>query len=215
MKYIDPESIKSTFSILNESGIDYILIRNINNEIPEKLVEGKDIDILAKYSDKNKLNELLVQSGFSRIKHPNGKDLRLYNVNKFEFHMDKNGVILDVNYQLVCRSLDAGQWIPLDEYIQGSAWQNKKFVEAKELNYWRLGHEDEFITLIVRCIFDKKMFIPGYISRIEEIYDYIDPSDVKRKLGLVFFKYAPLLFEQIKLRRYSNIIRNYIQFKDY
>ena len=67
MKYIDPESIKSTFSILNESGIDYILIRNINNEIPEKLVEGKDIDILAKYSDKNKLNELLVQSGFSRI----------------------------------------------------------------------------------------------------------------------------------------------------
>lgn len=215
MEYIDPESIKSTFSILNESGIDYILIRNINNEIPEKLVEGKDIDILAKYSDKNKLNELLVQSGFSQIKHPNGKDLRLYNVNKFEFHMDKNGVILDVNYQLVCRSLDAGQWIPLDENIQGSAWQNKKFVEAKELNYWRLSHEDEFITLIVRCIFDKKMFIPGYISRIEEIYDYIDPSDVKRKLGLVFFKYAPLLFEQIKLRRYSNIIRNYIQFKDY
>ena len=116
---------------------------------------------------------------------------------------------------MVCKSLNAGEWIPLDKKIQHSAWTNKKFYKSVDFKYWGLSEDDEFIMLIVRSIFDKKKFISGYIERIQSLYQYINISFVIEKLELVFFKFSTRLFEKLEKKEYETIINEYIEFRDY
>lgn len=216
MLFIKKESIIDFFDKLNKSKLSYVLIRNINRELPDSLIKGKDIDLLVKYSDKELIYNFLKKNGFKKVKHPHRKNIYLYGINKFEFFVNKEGLILDLNFSLVCRSLDKGQWLPIDQVIQNSAWQNKLFYSlSSNLNYWSLSKEDTFITLIVRSVFDKKKFDEGYIVGIEELVDVIDMSDVILKLNLIFFKYTDTLIEQIKIKSYSTIIDNYFKFNKY
>ena len=214
MKLVDSNEIKKVFKLLNENKLDYILLRNINNEIPLNLKIGKDIDILIK--DKKLIN-LLKKYNFQMISHPHRNNIYLYGVKKFVFMKNyRNNIIFDLHFQIAVRSLNAGEWIPLDQEIQKSAWENKRFEKVdKDFGYWTLSYNDEFITLIARSVFDKREFQPGYIKRIEELKSKIDLKDVEKKLKLVFFKYTPYLLEQIEKKEYKNIIKNYIQFKEY
>ena len=81
--------------------------------------------------------------------------------------------------------------------------------------YWRLSYEDEFISLIVRSIFDKREFQLGYMERILDLYHLVNMDDVKYKMDLIFFNYTEKLIEQIKFKSFSNIISNYISFDKY
>ncbi len=215
--YINSNEIIKIFKLLNNENIDYILLRNINNELPKNLKIGKDIDILVSYEKRNKIYSFFDKLNFNKVLHPHRNDIFLYGVKKFEFFKhSNNNIIFDLNFHLLVRSLDAGQWIPLDQIIQESAWKNRRFEKLNnEFGYWTLGFEDEFITLIARSIFDKKKFQIGYIQRVEELYPKINLDDVMEKMKLIFFKYTPLLLEQIEKREYENIIKNYIQFKEY
>ena len=216
MLIIEKDSIVSFFKKLNESLLKYVLIRNINDELPYSLTVGKDIDLLVNYSDRRQIYKFLKENGFKKIKHPHRNNVFLYGLHKFEFFKHKNGLILDLNFRLVCRSLDKGQWLPLDQIIQDSAWDNRrKFNFSEELNYWSLSKEDEFITLVVRSIFDKRSFQKGYIIRIEELIEVIDKEEVIKKFKLVFFNYSIPLLEQLKKKSYNNIIENYFQFNKY
>jgi hypothetical protein len=125
-------------------------------------------------------------------------------------------MIIDLNFQLCVRSLDKGQWIPLDQEIQLSAFENKIFEETSlGLNYWTLGKEDRFITLITRSIFDKKKFLPAYIRGIEELKNNVDYEIIEQKFKLICFNYTHSLLQQIKEAGYSEIIANYYSFKNY
>jgi len=215
--YICKNEVKSIFNILNKTGLNYILLRNIDNELPEKLEIGKDIDILVSKNDEKKFQEFFKRNGYETIPHPFRNDVFLYEVDRFEFkYNNNNNILFDLNFQIVVRSLDAGQWIPLDQKIQESAWNNRRFEKIdEEFRYWTLSYNDEFVTLIARSVFDKKVFLKGYINRIEELKNKIEVNDVKEKLELVFFKYTPYLLEQIENKDYDNIIKNYLQFKEY
>jgi len=217
MSFIEKSEVINIFKLLNSSNLKYILLRNINNELPEKLEVGKDIDILINKKDKSKFIYFFKNNGYKTIPHPFKNDTFLYGVDKFEFkYNDNNKILFDLTSQLVVRSLDAGQWIPLDQKIQESAWNNRRFKKIdEEFGYWTLSHNDEFITLVARSIFDKREFQEGYIRRIDELKDKIDIEDVKEKMGLVFFKFTPYLLEMIEKKDYENIIKNYIQFKEY
>ena len=214
MNVVDADEIKKVFKLLNDNNIDYILLRNTNNEIPNALKVGKDIDLLVK---DNILIDFLRKQNFNIVSHPHRNNIYLYGVKKFIFMKNKiNNIIFDLHFQIAVRSLDAGQWIPLDQKIQESAWKNKRFEKIDEdFGYWTLSYNDEFISLIARSIFDKREFQEGYIKRIEELKSKIDLKDVEEKLKLVFFKYTPYLLEQIEKKQYNNIIKNYIQFKEY
>jgi len=214
--YINSKAIIDIFKKLNESDIEYLLIRNINNELPYRLKKSKDIDILVSYEQKKKLYNFFQNNGFKKVPHPHRNNIYLYGAKKFEFLKNKDGLIFDLNYQLMCRSLNRGEWMPLDKKIQQSAWENKRFEKIDEnFGYWTLSYNDEFITLIVRSIFDKREFQEGYIKRIEVLKDKIDLKDVKEKMKLVFFKFTPYLLEMIKNKDYENIVKNYIKFKEY
>ena len=216
MKLINKNSIVNFFKSINESKIDYILIRNISNEIPEFLQEGKDIDLLINYRDHEMVHLFLQKNNFKRIPHPHRNNIFLYGVNKFNFFINSDKVILDLNYQLACRSTDAGQWIPLDQTIQQSAWRNKKFITInKDFGYWSLSFEDEFITLITRSVFDKNEFNQPYVKRIRELYQSINIKEVILKLELIFFKFTPYLLDLIDKDKYDIIVNHYLTFKDY
>jgi hypothetical protein len=214
---IDSSEIIAIFSQLNLCSEQYLLIRNINNELPNNLTIGKDIDILINKKNKFLFSNFLHERGFKSVKHPLFNDIFLYGVDKFEFKINsKNNIILDLNFQLVCRSFNAGEWIPLDQTIQESAWENRIFIEHESgLSYWTLGHEDEFVSLLVRSVFDKKYFLEGYVTRIEELLGLIDIAIVQSKLDLVFFKFTSVLLNLIEKKDYSNIIGEYVKFKDY
>jgi len=214
MNFIKSTEIINIFKLLNENKVEYILIRNINNELPDNLEIGKDIDLLVE--DREKIVKILKKNNFKKITHPHQNNIFLYGVEKFEFYKNDKELLFDLNFQIAVRSLDAGQWIPLDQKIQESTWKNKRFVQLEDdFGYWTLSYNDEFIILIARSIFDKREFQEGYIRRIDELKDKIDIEDVKEKMGLVFFKFTPYLLEMIEKKDYENIIKNYIQFKEY
>jgi hypothetical protein len=215
MSLVESKLIVEIFDKLNLSDINYILIRNIDNELPNNLKVDKDIDILVKNEDIDKIYSFFKKNKFNRMPHPHRGGVFLYGVKKFEFFKNNYNILFDLNYHLVCRSLDKGQWMPLDQIIQRSAWINKRLVKTKELSYWTLSYEDEFITLIVRSIFDKKEFQQGYIFRIESLYLLIDKKDVTQKMSYIFFNYTPTLLKQVEKKEYSDIINNYISFKGY
>ncbi len=216
MSLIKSEELINIFTLLNEQKLNYILMRNINNELPSKLEVKKDIDILVKYDDKINFLNFFKKNNFQQIAHPHKDNIFLYGVNKFEFFINSHNILFDLNFQIAVRSLDAGQWIPLDQSIQESAWTNRRFEQLSEgFGYWTLCYEDEFISLVARSIFDKKEFQSGYIKRIKELVGLIDKEDVVEKLNMVFFKFTPYLMDYINQNDYENIIKNYLEFKEY
>ena len=215
MSYVNPKSIIDVFNKLSAAGLNYILVRNINNEFPSSLRLRKDIDLLVHYKERGKFINFLIEKGFKNIRHPHCNNIFLYGVDKFEFFVNKDDVLLDLNYQLACRSLNAGEWIPLDRKIQDSAWENKKINKFNKFTYYSLGMEDEFVALVTRSIFDKKEFQKGYIKRIDELINVIDINDVITKFQLTFFKFTPVLLNMLKKRQYEMILDRYISFSEY
>jgi hypothetical protein len=217
MKKVNSKDICNIFKALNSEKIEYILIRNINNELPKSLIIGKDIDILIKKENKQKTLSFFKNENYHVAPHPHKNNIYLYNIDKFIYLQNKhNRIIFDLQFKLVVRSLDAGQWVPLDNRIQESAWINRRFKKIDdEFGYWTLSYDNELIMLITRCIFDKRKFQKGYIKRINELKLKTDLNGVEKKMKLIFFKYAKYLLEHIKNNNYNQIIENYIQFKEY
>ena len=110
------------------------MLRNTNDELPCNLEHGKDIDILVSHSNSSKINYILSKNGLQRIKHPLRSDVRLYGVHEFHLYKSSDSVLLDINYEIVVRSLDKNQWIPLDQAIQISAWSHQKLVNIGGIN---------------------------------------------------------------------------------
>ena len=211
---IDSSEITSLFSILNSTGHEYILLRNIGNELPFSLSKGKDIDLLTRQG--SGLESFLITQGFKEASHPHQNDVFLYGVRKFKFfHNKKNNILLDLHYELACRSLNAGEWIPLDQYIQRSVWTNCKSSSFDSLTAMVLDEHDELVSLVVRCIFDKRNFPAGYRARISELLDLCQANNLIERFGLVFFKYTNQLIKHLTDRQFDVVIDDYIRFKAY
>jgi len=215
MKYYDKAAILNVFNVLNHSGLPYLLLRNTNDELPFNLEYGKDIDILAQHSNSIKTNNLLIKNSFQRVKHPLRSDVRLYGVHQFNMYKSKYSVLLDINYEIVVRSLDKGQWIPLDQALQISAWENKKFVDIGGVNVPTLSDEDLWVCTLARCIFDKKLFSPWHQELLINMLPNINSELVKSKLNLIFFKFTDCLFEMVCRSQFDQIYDKYISFKSY
>lgn len=215
MKFVSSSEILKIFNLLNEKNIEYILLRNIDTKIPYNLELLSDIDLLVKKDNFKLLNNILDKNHFFENKLHCSNDIYLYGVDKYRQFV-KSDVLLDFQFQLMARSLDKGQWIPLDQIIQESAWENKRFEQLTEdFGYWTLSYEDEFVCLVARSIFDKKEFQDGYIKRINELMELINKNDVTEKFNMVFFKFTPYLMKYIEKQNYDEIIKNYLQFKEY
>lgn len=215
MKYYEPRAIGEVFEILNASQIPYLLLRNTEDELPYHLKYGKDIDILVRYEDRKKLLEVLSENKVNRVRHPHHNGVKLYGVHEFEKFKTQNKVLLDINYEIVVRSLDRGQWIPLDQVIQSSVWEKARQVDVGGVSVPMLGNEDLWVTTLALCVFDKKEFFPWHQQMLSGLLPSVDQSDVEGKLRLIFFKYTDRLLDLVKKGQYQNIFDDYVSFKNY
>lgn len=217
MTKVNEKYVVALFDQLNNEAPECILIRNINQELPGNLLMGKDIDLLVRKSDHPKFEEFLFSLGFCEFRHPFRNDVYLYGVDRFQKYLNKeSGILLDLNFQLAVRSLDAGQWIPLDQEIQKSAWENRRFCQQSDgFSFWSLSPEDDFIGLVSRSVFDKRYFDKGYQKRIETLLPLIEIDTVMEKFELIFFRFSSTLMKNLEQKEYETILANYIEFKDY
>lgn len=217
MNYINSDLIKSFFSDLNNSEIEYALIKNIGNELPDFLVPGKDIDIIVNAACMKDFHEFMKKRS-RRYIHPRGPESgwhNMYGLKNFEFWRlnTSDDIFIDVTYQLCCHSLMPNIWLPLDNQIQVDVWKNK--VYDTEHNWWTLDKNVEFAYLLARCIFDKQSFSNNYRDLINSLYKIIDIGIVKRYLNLIFFNYTDELLLQISNDDYDNIISRYLSCHNY
>jgi len=215
--FINGEEIILIVDYLNSSNLEYIFLRNINREIPYRIPIGKDIDILIKEADKHIFLRFFRKHHYKIIAHPLRNDIFLYGVNRFiQIEHNVSGIIFDIMFQIAVRSLDAGQWVPLDQRIQKSAWHNRRFQQVNgSFGYWTLGYDDEFVTLVSRAIFDKRKFQSAYIQRLKDLLPKVNMDKVEKKLYMIFFKYTPFLLKSMCGGDFGNIIKEQLSFKGY
>jgi hypothetical protein len=215
MNYYESNAILKVFEILNFSNFPYLLLRNTEEELPDKLVKGKDIDILIQHHDREKLLKALRKHKFYQIKHPLRSDVKLYGVHQFDMFESPEQPLLDVNYEIAVRSLDQGQWIPLDQEIQTSSWANAQIVDIGGSSVPMLSNEDLWVCTLARCLFDKKQFSVWHQQMLSALLPSVDSVDLKKKLQLIFFKYTTRLLALARNGDYQLIYNDYMSFKEY
>lgn len=217
--FIGRQHILEFFEALNHSSIDYVLIKNVGNELPEHLEDGKDIDILVRTEHTEKFAKFMENHNFCIIDHPWGRKKGWnfgYQLPEHQF-WKKRGIdetlYIDASFKLSCKSLMPKTWIPLDQCINQDIWRNRVFDDKN--SWWIMDDRTIFIYLIVRSIFDKSNFKDVYIEDIEKMLYLLDEDEVINKLKRVFFKYTDRLIELLKEKRYTDIVDDYICYTEY
>jgi hypothetical protein len=217
--FIPRQYVEDFFNMLNEHSVNYALIKNIGNELPEKLPEGKDIDILVHPESKQLFENIMLDNNYHTHTPPlgisNGWNFG-YGLPEYQFWKKENipcDFYIDASFALCCKSLVPKTWIPLDRKINENVWGNKVF--DKQNNCWKIDDRNLLVYLLVRCIFDKQYFSEAYIQEIEKLEELLFDSYVQEALKLVFFKFTPKLIELLKDRKYASAINEYISFKEY
>lgn len=219
MKYIPQEVIGDFFEKITESKIPYVLIKNVSNELPDQLMDGKDIDILVHEEHIEDFEQFMIQNNFEKQIHPLGRKNGwnfAYKLPEYQFWKLKNEqftLYIDASFKLSCKSLTPNIWIPLDHCINEDIWINKIFDEKN--HWWIMDDGTILIYLIVRSIFDKREFKQGYVDGIEERKELLKEKGVQYKLSKIFFHYTGPLIEQISKSQYDSIIENYLTFTEY
>lgn len=212
---LNKDSLLNIFNILNDEHIEYVLMHNIDNELPDNLKIGKDIDIVVKRDSKARFGELMHSNGWTKIRHPINY-VFLYAMDKFDCYR-KNNFSLDCHYQLYCRSLQkmegAYMVIPLHQIIQDSVWRNRQ--KNPKWPWYEMCPEDEIVHLVSRSIFAKGGFSSGYIRCIEELLPKANEQELLKRFQVVFFAFAKKLFDMLKMQEYTIILDNYLKFTDY
>ena len=215
--YINSQYIIHFFEGLNNSGVVYALIKNIGNELPDCLIPGKDIDIVVHPEYRSQFHKYMKKIA-RKVIHPYGKEngwRNIYGLEEFEFWRLHTAVdiYIDVTFSLCCKSVMPKIWVPLDNQIQKSVWENREF--DIDHNWWHLDYNSLYLYLIVRCVFDKKTFSDLYQKDIEVLRNKIELDTVKYFFKLVFFKFSDQLINLLDDKLYDTIIPSYLSFKNY
>lgn len=217
--YLNKQHIYDYFAMMNRSGIRWILIKNIGHELPYRLKDGKDIDIMVDIHDKARFTEVMAQGGFLNRIPPLGiaNGYRFgYQLPEYQFWQKasiKQKFYVDACFRLMCKSLTPHYWIPLDETINQNAWGNK--VWDAELQCFRMGDKELLVYLLVRCVFDKHDFPTVYREEINQLKNLLDKKEVRDMLQTVFYKCTDMIIRMVMDEQYEHIYQAYIQYEDY
>jgi hypothetical protein len=169
-EYYEAIEITELFKYLNKCGVRYVLIKNIANELPNKLKIGKDIDLLIHSEDMGEISNILTKYGYKQIEHPqsitNGFSYAYGCNENFRFYSEENGLYLDIREDLCIKAFSMKTWLPLDSIINDRIWDLKQFDEIN--GWWILDEITLFVYLIARCVFDKRYFSKEYIETLKK-----------------------------------------------
>ncbi|MGM0641873.1 MAG: hypothetical protein ACQESN_10665 [Thermotogota bacterium] len=218
MKFVNRKEIINIFLHLNHQNFKYILLRNIDNELPGNLKIKKDIDILLDFNEYEAALKFFTQHGYKKIKHPFDRYQYLYNTPEHLFlYNEIHNIKFDICFDICVKSLDFNSLkiIPLDKSIQQSAWENMQKVVYDDFQYYSLSKEDELTMLIARSVFDKKEFTQGYQNRIKLLLFEVNKQSLIEKLNVVFFKFTPTLIKLLEELNFNQIYTSYLSFRSY
>ena len=211
------EDIRALFNLLNSNGINYILTKNIADELPDNLKLGKDIDLIVHIKDYEKFQVLLFNSGYKRIVHPHGKErgwIFMYGAHENLFMTNpQTNLIVDAYAELCTKSIAMNAWLPLDKIIQKSIWVNKVWDAANQ--WWIMDDENMAIYLLTSSVFEKNGFSKDYIREIEKRKGLLTSQTARQKLEKIFFKFTDTLIKKVNNMRYGEILLLYLTFTDY
>lgn len=216
MRYINPNIVKSFFDMLNYSKIYYLLIKNNDDFLPDKLPYLKDIDILVHPKDKLLFHSVMKQNGYLfnpyfGMRRKNGYTF-LYPMDDGDWFV-KDKMIIEAFYQLNVHALKENTFLPLDEEINKNIWRKRRWNSDKQ--WYCMDEETLFVYLIARSVFDKKGFSLTYKNEIKKGYHLLQDKNVVSQLKLVFFKYTDRLIKLLEEEKFDEIISDYLQFCDY
>lgn len=211
---VNSKNIKIFFEWINSNNIEYVLIKNDGEHIPNKILDGDDIDILVHPNDYEKYLKLIQENGFKVLPGESLKYYFVYNMRK-DIYAQKEDIFIHAYDKLSCVSFtNMGlSKIPLDKKIQDFIWETKKWDFKNK--WWITDDRIILLYLIVRSIFDKKKFREIYINEIEKRNSIINDTKFIELCYFVFFKFTPILLELIKNQEYDVILRTYKNFKNY
>ena len=208
------ELVTNVLRKFNDVGIRYALLRSsIDYQIIE-IQDWADIDILVHPDNRDKAHNILRENGF--IVDPRlNRHTYLYGVAPFRYYRSFSAKIaIDVVYQLTCKSLNDGEICPLHKEIQEKAFQNdadkyeviKKLPKAVEVVY-------EFTYTLFNKNGNEEKLRDIY-KKVEQVQDK-DKDELEYMLGLVYFRFAPVIIDKFKNKEVANIKQDYLKFKDY
>ncbi|MGL6114978.1 MAG: hypothetical protein ACRC1R_08040 [Cetobacterium sp.] len=211
---VSKENIKNFFQMLNLSGIEYVLIKNDGNIIPNEVKDGDDIDILVHPRDYEKYIELLEKKEYRILPGESYKYYFVYNMRK-DIYSQKEDVYIHCYDKLSCVSFtNMGlSKIPLDKKIQDYIWKTKRWDEDNQ--WWIMEDRVILLYLIVRSIFDKKKFRDRYIEEIIKRKQFLRDKEFLKMCNLVFFKFTEKLLILLENEKYNEILKEYKSFREY
>ena len=219
IEYIDKNLVDTFFKMLNAADINYVLLKNMGHELPERLKNGKDIDVLVNLEDRKRFTETMLENGFLHRIPPLGRENGYrfaYQLPEYQF-WQLGGIeqifYIDACFKLMCKSLTPKYWVPLDESINRAIWENKCWDE--NLKCWAMDDKTLVVYLLARAVFDKKNFSDVYIQEIEQRKYLLEDKQVYDMLRTVFYKYTDTLINLLRKSEYTKIVNSYITFKEY
>lgn len=210
-------SYRDLFDVLNAASVKYAVLRDVDQQLQRSVPITSDIDLIVHPNDRHRFYQELRSIGYVRNKHPwdfGHNFVFLYGMTPFDWFV-RAEVKVDIAYELSCRSLNRGEWIPLHADIQESVWATRKPPKNNTL-WWTLSPENELVHLVTRAIFDKKgAFNDSYIRRIQCLLALADIGLVASHMQQVVFKFTPKLMKMLEEEKFSAIRTEFIRFSDY
>ena len=213
---IDSTVIMRMFDALNNRGIEYVLIKNLCNELPDNLPYGKDIDILVRKCDIPAYETEMSGMGFVAIRHPqcvaSGWRM-LYGADDPTKKKLPNSLEVDMHTSLCVESLMGKAWVPMDKAINDYMWEHREWSEGHR--WWQMDDRALLVYMLARCVFDKKIFSEPYRAEISNRRDLLGDDIVMDMMEKVFFGYAPRMIKMVREERFNEIVDDYLHFDEY
>lgn len=211
---VEAKIIIDFFKMLNESNLNYVLIKNDDNVLPNCLESDNDIDFLIHPIDYEKLIELCVSNGYEKKVGESCKryfleQLRedlLFKYDDCYFHFYEALPCSPLTNMGDCK-------MALERSVQEYIWEHKVWNEINQ--WWIMDDIAILLYLIVRSVFDKKEFKEKYIREIEKRKQLLDKEDFKRLAQTVFFGFTPMLIELVKAGKYEHVLGKYLSYSNY
>jgi hypothetical protein len=187
----------------------------VNNNIEYRVVccSSNKTTILIKNIYLKKLTHLMKLNGYKKLCHPYGKLYEytyLYQLHEFKLFY-KNGIIIEIFFELPCMSLTPHTWIPLDRTIQDSIWLESNQVDG----VLYLDEINDYIFKLTWAIFTKKSVDETDINFLQKKKYLLNNTTLMHRLSLIFFKYAKQLQFNLQNDKYSSLRHDYITFNKY
>ncbi len=149
---------------------------------------------------------------WKRLPHPEQNARFLYALKHFEGY--KVGMdTVEICYQLYCRSIHAGEWMPVDQKVQQLAWNNKVLSDSG--TYYVLSDVDLCADLIIKCLFDHRAFAHPYTEKITALLGRVSAEALRERLEPVCFRFTPVLVEMLFGSKIEQVVRAYNTFIAY